>query len=77
MLCLTEYILCILSYDLVFSNWLMMYLEDEEVQTLVKKELSWLQEDGYLFARESCVKQSGISLCFSCRLYFMEGVFLL
>lgn len=45
--------------DLVFSNWLMMYLEDEEVQNLIKRELSWLREGGYLFARESCFQQSG------------------
>lgn len=47
------------SCDLVFSNWLMMYLEDEEVQSLIQNELSWLREGGYLFARESCFKQSG------------------
>lgn len=47
------------AYDIVFSNWLMMYLADAEVQNLIKKELSWLREGGYLFARESCVQQSG------------------
>ncbi|KAL4234230.1 hypothetical protein ACF0H5_005881 [Mactra antiquata] len=47
------------SSDLVFSNWLMMYLEDKEVQSLIKKELSWLRDGGYLFARESCFQQSG------------------
>ncbi|KAL3859677.1 hypothetical protein ACJMK2_009885 [Sinanodonta woodiana] len=47
------------SFDLIFSNWLMMYLEDEEVQALLKKQLSWLKKGGYLFARESCNHQSG------------------
>ncbi|WAR11785.1 PEAMT-like protein [Mya arenaria] len=47
------------SCDLVFSNWLMMYLEDEEVHSLINKELSWIREGGYLFARESCFGQSG------------------
>ena len=48
------------SCDIIFSNWLMMYLADEEVQSLIKKELSWLREGGYLFARESCFQQSGL-----------------
>lgn len=47
------------SCDLVFSNWLMMYLEEEEVQSLMKRELLWLREGGYIFARESCFQQSG------------------
>lgn len=47
------------SCDLIFSNWLMMYLEDGEVQDLIRRELSWLTDGGYLFARESCYKQSG------------------
>ena len=42
---------------MVFSNWLMMYLADSEVQNLLRKELTWLKEGGYLFARESCLGQ--------------------
>lgn len=47
------------STDLVFSNWLLMYLEDEEIQDLLRKSLTWLREDGYFFCRESCFHQSG------------------
>ena len=47
------------SADFVFSNWLLMYLQDEEVKNLIKETLFWLREDGYLFCRESCYHQSG------------------
>ncbi|KAK7505822.1 hypothetical protein BaRGS_00003093 [Batillaria attramentaria] len=47
------------SADLVFSNWLLMYLEDKEVQQLLAKLLSWLAPGGYLFIRESCRHPSG------------------
>lgn len=47
------------SFDLIFSNWLLMYLSDEEIQVLMKKMLSWLSVGGYLFFRESCYHQSG------------------
>ncbi|KAJ8255283.1 hypothetical protein GJAV_G00203130 [Gymnothorax javanicus] len=47
------------SFDLVFSNWLMMYLSNEEVISLVKNLLLWLKPGGYLFFRESCFHQSG------------------
>jgi hypothetical protein len=32
------------SYDVVFSNWLLMYLSDEEVEALAVKALSWVSE---------------------------------
>ncbi|XP_046553109.1 phosphoethanolamine N-methyltransferase 3-like isoform X1 [Haliotis rubra] len=47
------------SADIVFSNWLLMYLSDTEVQDLMQKLLEWLDEDGYLFIRESCFHASG------------------
>jgi phosphoethanolamine N-methyltransferase len=47
------------SLDVVFTNWLMMYLSDDEVQTLAKKALSWLKTGGYFFVRESCFHPSG------------------
>lgn len=47
------------SYDVIFSNWLLMYLSDEEVRQLATKMLSWLKEGGFLFFRESCLHQSG------------------
>ncbi|GFR69938.1 phosphoethanolamine N-methyltransferase-like [Elysia marginata] len=47
------------SLDLIFSNWLLMYLDDDEVQSLFRKQLGWLKPGGYLFLRESCHQQSG------------------
>ncbi|CAG5124904.1 unnamed protein product, partial [Candidula unifasciata] len=47
------------SVDLIFSNWLFMYLEDMEAQELMKKQLSWLKPGGHIFMRESCKHQSG------------------
>ncbi|CAN4086614.1 unnamed protein product [Withania somnifera] len=47
------------SVDLIFSNWLLMYLSDEEVQTLVQRMVKWLKVGGYIFFRESCFHQSG------------------
>ncbi|KAH9488113.1 Phosphoethanolamine N-methyltransferase 3 [Bulinus truncatus] len=47
------------SVDFIFSNWLLMYLEDKEVQDLFGKLLSWLRPGGQLFIRESCRHQSG------------------
>jgi len=47
------------SADIIFSNWLLMYLNDEETAEFFKKQLSWLRPGGYLFIRESCRHQSG------------------
>jgi phosphoethanolamine N-methyltransferase len=47
------------SMDVVFSNWLMMYLGDKEVTKLATDALSWLNEGGIFFYRESCFRQSG------------------
>ena len=47
------------QYDVIFSNWLLMYLTDDEVHTLTRKMLCWLKDDGYLFVRESCFHPSG------------------
>eukprot|EP00195_Chlamydomonas_chlamydogama_P009443 CAMPEP_0202891214 /NCGR_PEP_ID=MMETSP1392-20130828/1330_1 /ASSEMBLY_ACC=CAM_ASM_000868 /TAXON_ID=225041 /ORGANISM="Chlamydomonas chlamydogama, Strain SAG 11-48b" /LENGTH=497 /DNA_ID=CAMNT_0049574899 /DNA_START=74 /DNA_END=1567 /DNA_ORIENTATION=+ len=47
------------SVDIVFSNWLLMYLNDREVQDLANRMLSWVGEDGCVFLRESCFRQSG------------------
>ncbi|XP_051514436.1 uncharacterized protein LOC127418090 isoform X2 [Myxocyprinus asiaticus] len=49
------------SFDLVFSNWLLMYLSDQELRSLAEKMLGWLRPGGYLFFRESCFHQSGDS----------------
>ena len=63
------------SFDFVFTNWLMMYFTDAEVQRLrtcsidhpspaglaelAEKSLKWLTPQGQIFFRESCRKQSG------------------
>ncbi|KAK9115267.1 hypothetical protein Syun_022064 [Stephania yunnanensis] len=49
------------SVDLIFSNWLLMYLSDDEVKSLVEKMVKWLRVGGYIFFRESCFHQSGDS----------------
>ncbi|XP_070563864.1 uncharacterized protein [Ptychodera flava] len=47
------------SYDIVFSNWLMMYLSDDEVLKLFTNTLKWLKEGGFVFFRESCFGKAG------------------
>lgn len=47
------------KYDVVFSNWLLMYLTDQECVTLLKKIILWLVDGGCLFFRESCFHSSG------------------
>lgn len=44
--------------DLVFTNWLMMYLTDEEVIRFLTNALHWLRPNGYLHLRESCSESS-------------------
>lgn len=42
------------QFDIVFSNWLMMYLSDKEVKQLAKNMAKWCKPGGTLFFRESC-----------------------
>ncbi|KAJ0962646.1 hypothetical protein J5N97_027768 [Dioscorea zingiberensis] len=49
------------SVDLIFSNWLLMYLSDNEVENLVEKMVNWVKVGGFIFFRESCFHQSGDS----------------
>nr|AFK34653.1 unknown [Lotus japonicus] len=49
------------SVDLIFSNWLLMYLSDQEVENLAERVIKWLNVGGYIFFRESCFHQSGDS----------------
>ncbi|KAI3443278.1 uncharacterized protein J3R85_000208 [Psidium guajava] len=49
------------SLDLIFSNWLLMYLSDTEVENLAERMTKWLKVGGYIFFRESCFHQSGDS----------------
>ncbi|XP_069036450.1 phosphoethanolamine methyltransferase isoform X2 [Lepisosteus oculatus] len=47
------------SFDLIFSNWLLMYLSDAELLSLTRRMLGWLRPGGYFFFRESCFHKSG------------------
>ena len=47
------------KFDVIFSNWLLMYLSDDEIRSLTRSMLSWLKDGGYLFIRESCFHPSG------------------
>ncbi|XP_059643065.1 phosphoethanolamine N-methyltransferase 1-like [Cornus florida] len=47
------------SMDMIFSNWLLMYLSDKEVENLAKRMMKWLKLGGFIFFRESCFHQSG------------------
>lgn len=49
------------SVDLIFSNWLLMYLSDKEVEDLAERMVKWLKVGGLIFFRESCFHQSGDS----------------
>jgi len=42
------------SFDLIFSNWLLMYLLDEEIPDFLSKCYHWLDDEGVIFFRESC-----------------------
>lgn len=52
-------VLCGCSYDLIFSNGLLMYMSDTEVHDLFSKALSWLRPGGFMFFRETCFKAHG------------------
>ncbi|TMW60908.1 hypothetical protein Poli38472_000950 [Pythium oligandrum] len=47
------------SFDVIFSNWIFMYLSDEEVKRFAQKAVKWLRPGGKIFFRESCFRQSG------------------
>lgn len=42
------------SFDFIFMNWLLMYLDDEEIAILRDKVRGWLRSEGMVFFRESC-----------------------
>ena len=46
------------SFDVIFINWLLMYLEDADLPVIKKRMSQWLQPGGQLFLRESCVSAS-------------------
>eukprot|EP01036_Dinobryon_divergens_P037133 gene37133-48509_t len=47
------------SFEIVFINWLHMYLSDDEVFQLATSCLNWLKPGGRIFFRESCFHRSG------------------
>jgi len=40
------------SLDCVFGNWILQYLEDQEVETLISRAYAWLKPGGTVFFRE-------------------------
>ncbi|KFG31924.1 methyltransferase domain-containing protein [Toxoplasma gondii GAB2-2007-GAL-DOM2] len=47
------------TFDLIIINWLLMYLTDDEVKTLLRKLVSaWSRRGGFVFLRESCGEPS-------------------
>ncbi|CAI4230842.1 unnamed protein product [Auanema sp. JU1783] len=46
------------SVDLVFTNWLMMYLSDSETIEFLMNCMKWLRPNGYVHLRESCSEPS-------------------
>jgi len=46
------------SCDLVFTNWLLMYLSDAEVIEFCMNALEWIRPGGYFHIRESCTEPS-------------------
>ena len=45
------------TFDFVFINWLLMYLEDQEVKQIIDNIYQW-QPQGQFFLRESCITDS-------------------
>jgi len=46
------------SCDLVFTNWLLMYLTDTEIIQFLMNSLTWIRPGGHLHIRESCTEPS-------------------
>ncbi|MEO0443274.1 MAG: methyltransferase domain-containing protein [Pseudomonadota bacterium] len=42
------------NYDVVFSNWLLMYFDDADTLSLIKRVKQCLRPNGIAFFRESC-----------------------
>ena len=43
------------SFDFVFMNWLLMYLDDQQIVLVRDRIHQWLRVGGTLFFRESCL----------------------
>lgn len=46
------------SVDLMFSNWLLMYLNDSEVIQFLFKSMKAMKPNAFLHLRESCTESS-------------------
>ncbi len=57
------------SFDLIFVNWLLMYIKDGDLDTLIQRFGRWLVPGGYLFLRESCVSPSNPDAPHPCTYY--------
>ena len=49
------------SFDFVFINWLLMYLDNQQIVLLRDRIRQWLRIGGTLFFRESCVWEGSTS----------------
>ena len=49
------------SFDFVFINWLLMYLDDQQIVLLRDRIHQWLRVGGTLFFRESCAWKGSTS----------------
>ncbi|PIK59017.1 putative phosphomethylethanolamine N-methyltransferase-like [Apostichopus japonicus] len=47
------------SFDIIFTNWFLMYLSSEDMAMIKQRMLMWLKDGGYFFCRESCNVASG------------------
>jgi len=46
------------EYDFIFLNWILMYLEDKDLDILLNRLFHALKHKGYIFIRESCSWQN-------------------
>lgn len=46
------------SFDHIFINWLLMYIQDDDLPALIQRLTTWLSSGGTIFLRESCVSAS-------------------
>lgn len=47
------------TFDMIFTNWLLMYIKDDEMVKLIENSLNILKADGFIYIRESCFHSSG------------------
>ena len=43
------------SFDFIFMNWLLMYLDDQQMMLLHDRIRQWIRVGGTIFFRESCI----------------------